>query len=146
MLVKLSYDDGHGEDLLDPYRAGARPDEEPVTRVPGLRIRYNATVALARRGSDKVRLGVLKEMLDEQQQLQNFRLKRKNGDEVADEPTAAKTVEAALGAVIDLHAKKPDRDLRDLVPAVEVLKQSPNIALRHEAERTLKALRGDPAT
>src|SRR5438105_40976 len=42
---------------------------------PGFEVRYNATLALARMGSDRIvdRFDVLKEMLDEDQQLRSFR-------------------------------------------------------------------------
>src|SRR5208282_705557 len=41
---------------------------------PGWAVRYNATVTLARRGSAKTPFDVLSEMLDEDQQLRNFRV------------------------------------------------------------------------
>ena len=104
------------------------------------RKRYNATVALARRGSDQVRLGVLQGMLDASAQLKNFVLKRKNGEELPDEVTARLTVSTALEAVTELHRKKPERDLSALYPAIEDIAHGKNIALQTEAERTLRAL------
>src|SRR6266404_2957741 len=43
---------------------------------PGWKIRYNAAVALMRRGSDQVPWRVVREMLDEKQQLKNSEFKR----------------------------------------------------------------------
>src|ERR1700736_1810414 len=64
------------------YVALRRPDQEVraepplaagLPSAPGWEIRYNATVALARRGSPQLPLGVLCEMLDEDRQMRNFR-------------------------------------------------------------------------
>jgi hypothetical protein len=144
VLAKLARDDGHGEEILASFRDSLRDSEEAadegVTRAPGLKIRYNATLALARRGSNKVRLGVLREMLDESQQRENFRLKRKNGEDVPDEATSNLIVVTALRAVSEMHSKVPDRNLSELYPAVDELAKSTNVALRSEAEKTLGAL------
>jgi hypothetical protein len=140
VLAKLARDDGHGEDLLAQFREDNEKSDQAITRSPGLKIRYNATVALARRGSDKVRLGVLEEMLDENQQQQNFRLRRKDGQEVADDATVHATLVSALQAIAELHRKQPERDLSSLSSALDELARSPNMALRNEAERTLRAL------
>jgi hypothetical protein len=140
MLAKLTVDGGQGEETLHPLREEVSKSEEAITKVPGLKIRYNATVALARRGSDKAPLGVLQEMLDEPLQRDNFVLRRKNGEEVPDEATVRVTALTALQAVSELHRKRPERDLSSLYPAVETFAHSPNTALQTEAERTLKAL------
>jgi hypothetical protein len=143
ILARLTRDNGHGEDVLTHFRDDPEtPDNLPedVIRVPGLKIRYNATVALARRGSDKVRLGILQEMLDENQQQKNFLLRPKGGEETPDQATAILTVSTALQAVAELHRKAPNRDLSSLYPALEELAHNPNLAVRKEAERTLQAL------
>jgi hypothetical protein len=150
VLTRLTYDDGHGEDLLDKFReeedALAKFHREPsqststVIGRPGLTVQYNAMVALARRGSDKARLGMLQEMLDEAKQKENFRLRRKNGQEVADDATATLTLVTALQAVAELHRKSPERDLSALYPAVDELARNPNIAVRTQAEQTRIAL------
>src|SRR5262249_1868906 len=102
---------------------------------PGWETRYTATVALARRGSDLVkdRLSVFVEMLDEEQQLQNFRTKLKDGREAPNEVEAFQTLTNGLKALVELHRKRPDMDLSSLYPAVTKLTQSPNAALRNEA-------------
>ena len=136
VLAKLAVDSGAGEENLSQLREEENQPKQAITRVPGLKIRYNATVALARRGSDQVRLGVLQEMLDESLQRKNFILEHKNGKEEPDEATVRDTLTAALQAVIDLHRQKPERDLSGLYPAIEEIALSENMALRAEAERT----------
>jgi hypothetical protein len=121
---------------------GAAP--QPVTgnpSAPGWEVRYNATLALARRGSDQVKKNEqvwenLNEMLDEEQQLRNFRIKSKDGSEVSDEPAARMTVISALQAIDELHQRRPDMDLSGLLPAIEKLTSSSNVAVRTEATRT----------
>ena len=105
---------------------------------PGWEIRYNAATALARRGSDRVKdhMEILSEMLDEDQQLLNFRTKLKEGQDVPDEQAARTTVISALKAVVELHEKKPNLDLSTLNPAIDKLTHSPNMVVRNEAERT----------
>jgi hypothetical protein len=111
---------------------------------PGWEVRYNATVALARRGSDKVKdEGVwdnLTEMLDEEQQLRNFRRETKEGKEVSEAGAAHLTVITALQAVNELHKKRPEMDLSGLNQALEKLTQSRNLAVSTEAKRTQQLL------
>jgi hypothetical protein len=141
LLLKLSVDDGHGEDALARLQDESKPEnEQAVASSPGLKIRYNATVALARRGSDQVRLSVLREMLDLNRQQENFRLKRKDGQIVPDEATVTVTVTTALAALAEMHRRKPGRDLSDFYPTVEELAKNSNPALRSEALRTQAAL------
>jgi len=107
---------------------------------PGWEVRYNATLSLVRRGSEHVKdeqvWENLNEMLDEEQQLRNFRLKNKDGTEVSDEPAARMTVISALQAIDELHNRRPDLDLSGLKPAIEKLTNSSNVAVRTEATRT----------
>ena len=140
VLVKLAVDNGQGEGTLTQLHHDENKTEEAITKVPGLKIRYNATVALARRGSDRVHLGVLQEMLDETLQRQHFGLRRKDGEEVPDEATARVTVATALQAVAELHHKKRQRDLSLLYPAIDAVAHGHNVALKGEAERTLNVL------
>ena len=140
LLVKLAVDSGQGEEDLAQIREEENKAEEAITKVPGLRIRYNATVALARRGSDKTPLGVLQEMLDEALQRQYFVLKGKGGEETPDETTAQTTLVSALQAVGELHQRRPQRDLTTLLGEIEQIAQSKNAALQTEAKRTLRAL------
>src|SRR5207237_7199431 len=106
-LVALSRDDGHGQ-----------ADDRGVR---GREIRYQAALALARRGSARVagRLGVLAEVLDEESQAKNFRTHLKDGKEVADGATVGNVLTGALRAVAELHRKKPELDLTKLNPAID---------------------------
>ncbi len=140
VLAKLAVDSGQGEERLSELREEENKTQETLTKVPGLKIRYNATVALARRGSDQARVDVLQDMLNEPLQQQNFVLKRKNGAEVPDEATARVTVATALQAVAELHRKNPERDLSRLYRAIEEIAEGKNAVLQAEAERTRKTL------
>lgn len=117
------------------------PGPQVAPSPPGWEIRYNATLALARRGSDKVRLDVLSEILDEDKQMRNFRVKLKDGTEVPDESAARTIILSALKAVAELHAKRPSLDLSPLSPAIDKLAESPVVMLRAEADRTRIALK-----
>jgi hypothetical protein len=124
------------------------PEIAPPSTAPSagvqLEIRYNAIRALAHRGSDAMkdpdRLEVLGEMLDEQKQQQNFRVKLKDGQEVPDLAEARTTVESALKAIAELHRKRKDIDLSSLYPAIEKLCESKNEVIKQEAKKTKIAL------
>jgi hypothetical protein len=145
-LARLSYDNGRG----------ASEDAEEK----GRGIRYNATRALARRGSAEVRLGVLGEMLDRDVLGRSFWVTKP--DKVITDPTQGgegepqvqtkkernesmvnATLESTLRAVAELHRRNPGLDLKPLRPAVERLTEDPNSAVRKEAKNTLEVL-GDP--
>jgi hypothetical protein len=140
-LWKLTRDDGHGQALVDQAFAKDQQVAAGSSRVPGLGIRYQATLALARRASDKVPLDLLRDMLDERQLLDSFQLTRPDGQTVPDETTARATVLGALLAITEWHRKQPDRELAGLYPALEQLAQSPHSALRRDAQRTLIELK-----
>jgi hypothetical protein len=116
----------------------------------GFEIRYNAVIALARRGSehtlDEAPLEVLQEMLDEEQQQVNFKVRLRDGQEVPEDkatpdPVAAQTaVVSALQAVIELHKKRPELNLSKLEPAIQKLQGSSNELIKQETKRTWIAL------
>lgn len=126
VLARLANDDGRGPDhAQDPSEA--------------LEIRKNATAALARRGSDRADLALLREMLDEDRQVRDYRPGRKDNPNAG--PDAARAIVlSTLKAVAELHAKNPRRDLAPLVPAIEELTRNPVGSVRDEARRTLGAL------
>jgi hypothetical protein len=128
ILVQLAQDDGRTPGNTDPEKA--------------LEIRYNAAVALARRGSDRVRLDLLAELLDIERQLRNFHTDPKKGPVVADVDTAHTAVLSGLKAIAELHHKRPECDLSSLRSAIEKLAHGDAADLRGEAERTLQALGG----
>jgi hypothetical protein len=142
-LVERLDDRGQGEELLADFAEGDKNrDARQFTKTPGLRIRYNAAIALARRGSSKTPIDLLGQMLDESEQLDQNRLRsRKDGHESADEATAYDSVSAALQAVAELHRKNPSVNLAALDSAIDKLKDhSANMGVRKEAERTRAAL------
>jgi hypothetical protein len=106
---------------------------------PGWEVRYNAAIALARRGSpsaleDPVKESIL-QMLDEDQQMRNFR-ETVNGKEVSDAGKAQLTVITAVQALAELHRRKPELDLSPFKPAIDKLSGSPNLAVSTEAKKT----------
>jgi hypothetical protein len=124
-LLSLTFDDGHG--------AG---DE---AKVRGMEIRYMAAQGLARRGSNKVagRLGVLAEMLDEDELRRSF---AQNSDAKAikvDEDAVVTTVTNGLRATAELTKKRSDLDLSSLHTAIVRLTHSANPLIRTQAEKTL---------
>ena len=142
-LDRLSRDTGKGEELL--AELADEPDEDDAarraatlsfTKYPGLRVRYNATTALARRGSKRVNLAILAEMLDEETQKEYCRRRLPDGKEVSDEASAVQTVLETLKTVAELRRQRPDLDLSALRPLVDQLADSPNVALRTEAKNT----------
>jgi hypothetical protein len=120
-------------------------DVKPSSR--GWQIRYNATLALLVKGSKHIPFKEVLEMLDENQQLRNFRVKQENGQEVADETGARKTILNALKAIAD-WAKKRGNDYgmdvkkwQKVIAAVQNLAEnSPNAVVKKEAMVTQEAL------
>jgi hypothetical protein len=121
---------------------------ESLPSSTGWEIRYNAAIALARRGSCAVPLDTLCEMLDENLQMHNFQLKLADGKQVPDEAAARRTVMNALIALGEWnkvqHCRRwRDRDLpqwRQVAAAIDRLTHGTNIALKEEAEKTRKEL------
>ncbi len=140
-LIALTQDDGHGNELLLEFSLNPenqKNDSRPVTRDPGARIQYNAAAALARRGSDRARLDMLEDMLDEELQTKQNVLRKNDGTEGPDEGTAFLTVRTTLQALALLAEKQPSLVAArpSLLEAVEKLSQSKYAEVRMEAERT----------
>jgi len=111
---------------------------------PGWEVRYNAAVTLARRGSLKTPWPVLHDMLDEEQQLRNYRVMLKNGQMVSNQEDATRTVLNALAAVAEWHKKQDQNpkaavtisgDLLLVYQDVDRLAQSGNTLVRVHADR-----------
>ncbi len=106
---------------------------------PGWEVRYNAAAALARRGSlhalDEPVRQILLEMLDEEQQMRNFR-GEVEGRQVADPSSASLLVVTTLQALNELHRRHPDLDYSPFFPAIDKLMESPNLVVRTEAKKT----------
>lgn len=139
-LLKLAHDDGRGEESLLTQKDEKDSEDDAITKVPGLRIRANAVLALAQRGSKQLRLAALKELMDESYLRESFLIRRKNGKEIPDENLVSKTLEAATHAVVALHKKDPERDLAELYPSLEALAGHKNMNLRTEAIQAQMAL------
>jgi hypothetical protein len=140
ILVGLSYDMGKGEDTLAWLADDADEVTRSVTRKPGAEVRYNATVALARRGSDRVRVPLLHEMLDEHGLQGTFRVTNGSGEEAPDDAKVWLTMTSALRAIAELHRKNPRIDLSLLRPKIDALAEHRNPSLRTEAKNTQNAL------
>jgi hypothetical protein len=137
-LLKLTYDDGHGEKEDEP----GRPPEEPrsIVKSPGLRVSFNAAAALARRGSPKVRVDLLQEMLDTDRLRKVCVVRRPDGVEQPDEAFVLQTQLAALPAIAELHRKLPTLDLKSLRATVAQLVAEGNPAVRAMARKTEEEL------
>jgi hypothetical protein len=139
-LLKLGHDDGREED-----RVAAGSDQPPnssqsIVKSPGLRVRFNAVAALARRGSKKTRLDQLDEMLDGGRLRELCVVRQPDGVEQPDELFAMQTQIAALQAVAELHRRAPALDLSEIRAAVNKLADDPNSAVRAQARSTRDAL------
>ena len=108
---------------------------------PGWEVRYNATIALARRGSDNIKdertWDTLLEMLDEDQQLRNFKHQLRDKKEVSDAGQAHFMLISYMQAIVELNRRRPDLDLSGLKPAIEKLAGSGSLAVSTQAKRTL---------
>src|SRR5262249_2161067 len=129
-LDDLSADDGHGAETERQARYG-------------LEIRYQAWLALARRGSDRLRggLGPLADLPDEAKLDEQFPI-LEQGKQAPDAVQVSETILSTLKALVELHRRQPDLDLSPLYPAVEKLTQNANGTLSTQARETLLALRG----
>lgn len=111
------------------------------TSSPGWQIRYNATIALLRRGSDQTPWTVVREMLDEKQQLKNCEFPLPDGRTVADEAAARGFVIAALKAVGEWQRKSGQRPpAADVVAAIDQLATSEIPELKIQAEKARQTI------
>jgi hypothetical protein len=155
-LLRLAGDDGRGEaemaGLLDekPDEGGSLlgslfkrdiPHTRTLVKRPGFQVQVNATIALARRGSPRVSLGMLQEMLDPPLLRERFVLQdRSTGQEQPDEAVVVNTLVNALKAAAELHRKRPEMDPSLLRPLIDRLAGDSNKAVQAEAVQTQIAL------
>lgn len=115
---------------------------ETLPSAPGWEVRYNAANTLARRGSANVPWHLIREMLDEKQQLRNQRVRLPDGRDVHDEVTARAFTLVALKAIKAWHEKQPNEKrapppaLRAIYALVDQLAKSPHAELKDQAEMT----------
>jgi hypothetical protein len=160
-LVALSNDAGVGSDRLAEQQ-GRNPETKQfraVTKTKGYNVRVDATLALARRGSPNVPMGMLKEMLDLEKLREVFVIEQQASPEKKksflgiwswteeavpaekpNEPLVVLTATEALKAVAELHAKRPQADLTGLLSLIEALEKSDNAGLASQATKTREAL------
>jgi hypothetical protein len=103
-LVKLSRDNGHGEDLIERQREKSWAE----TTRKGYAVQANATIALARRGSPDVRLDVLEELLQPEVLGELFVVRKSDGTHYPENSAIAAAVFGATRAVPVLIKKRPD--------------------------------------
>jgi hypothetical protein len=140
-LVRLSYDDGRGEADLTKALEENPGETRTVIKRPGFRVQANATIALARRGSPRVRRELLRELLDPDQLRQLFVVQeRKSGREQPEEDLVANTLVNALKAVAELHQQRPEMDLSELRPLVDRLTGDSNKTIQAEARHAQLSL------
>ena len=123
--------------LMQLSDAARFPDD--ADRVKVREVRYQASMAMARRGSKKTadRFPVFLEMLDEDSLAQIFRVKDKDTPDTAIIGTIM--IDAAK-SIAELH-KKSDLDLSPLLPSLEAMAKHKNPAVRLAAETTLQELK-----
>jgi hypothetical protein len=85
---------------VDP--AGIAAEASPK----GWEVRYNAALALARRGSPATPWEIVAEILNENQQLRNFRVPVKDGKDAPDEASARRAILNALTAIREWRDKQ----------------------------------------
>jgi len=129
--------------------AGLHQVGETLPSPRGWEIRYQATRILALRGSKQVPFEILAEMLDEDRQMKNRRVKLKDGREVPDEAAARGTVLIGLKAVLEWHKHEAavqavgpnDPGLQRVHAAIDKLTHSPNLVVKTEAEKARLSLK-----
>ncbi len=114
----------------------------------GWKIRYAANMALAKRGSKEMRLDLMREMLDEEQQRINFRVKLKSGRYNINEGAVLEILSNTMKAFVEWHKKNKEEkhfnpenaELQKVYRAIDQLAQHPNTALREQAEKAREEL------
>jgi heme/copper-type cytochrome/quinol oxidase subunit 2 len=116
---------------------------DALPSAPGWDVRYDATKVLAMRGSPKVPLPILREMLDEERQLKNFRTQLKDGRVVPKVGDAQNVLLIALKALHEWlkHADavaavgKDNPELQKIYAAVDKLAEHANANIKNEARK-----------
>lgn len=115
---------------------------------PGWQIRYTATRVLAQRGSAKLPLATLREMLDDEQQRLNHRVQLKDSRVVPNESDVQQVLLNGLKSVHEWHkhsgavkaVASQDPELQQVYAAVAKLTEHPNQVIRTEALKVRLAI------
>jgi hypothetical protein len=153
-LDLLSRDSGAGTLTVEQLRKRAArsklTDYHQETTIaytlpPELNVKFNATIALARRGSDFVSSGRLAEMLDEEKLRQQLLHEDVNTEKPGPDEAAAVQIEVnTLKALVDLHKRRPEKITPAIRAAVDKLKGNANAAVKKEAEQAALAIGSVP--
>lgn len=147
LLGRLAVDAGVGEEILQERQA--RNPESRTTQAlstrKGFQVQVNANLTLARRGSARVRLDLLEEMMDPESLRKIFVLRplHPGREVVADQPNESLvliTLTSTLKALRELHERRPELALDRLKAKVQHLEQDANATVRQEAQLTLQSL------
>jgi hypothetical protein len=160
LLVDLANDDGRGADRfraqqdLNPQTKNGRPFTKPA----GYVVRADATLALTRRGSARVPMATLREMLDLDKLRDIYLIEQEEKPERKrrflfwtwteeavpaerpNEPLVILTTTETLKALAKWRERQPKADVSGLLPLIEDLEKSDNADLAAQATRTKEAL------
>ncbi len=117
--------------------------KENLPSAPGFGIRYNAATTLARRGSASVPWHLIREMLDEKQQLRNYRVRQSDGVDAYDKTAARSNAISALKALTAWHEVKKTAntpsalppELREIYALVDALAEKQDGEVKAQAEK-----------
>lgn len=143
-LVGLTTDRGVGEEALrqreelNPAAGAVRPR----CLRPGFKVQANANLALCRRGSPRVRLDLLDDMLSPERLHRIFVLRQADGRETPDEALTALTVSGTLRALVRLHQQRPEFAFERFRPAIDARARDDDPAIRAAAQALIEALDG----
>jgi hypothetical protein len=118
---------------------------DSLPSVPGWETRYTATRVLAHRGSPKLPVPVLCEMLDENRQMRNFRTQLPDGRDIPDQAAAYEEILIALKAVAEWRKNAPagtsnEVNIQPVVKCVVKLTNCSNNVVRTRAREVMLTL------
>ncbi len=146
MLLKLTEDDGAGEELRTTLQIRPGPEKGPraVEASPGFLVRGHAVIALAWRGSPRLPLDDLKALLDLNHLKAMLLVENSEGQRIPNQARVLDVLQGALQATVQLRQKDPMRDLSSLRPVIAKLAAHPSRAVQQPAEMVRAALEEKP--
>ncbi len=139
-LLRLTYDPGTGTDLLLDVATEDSEGSRPIAETVAIEVRFMADRALAYRGSKKVRLDMLADLLDESYLREHLKVRDRADKEQIDARAVAQTIIDALAAIGVLHDKRPEMELSSVRPAIDMLADNSNKAIQTAAKKLQKTL------